>query len=69
MQTDIISPVRLQSRAYRRRTIMDKINIAVLPGDNPGREMTCYAAEILEYILQSCQLDYEIRYGEIGAEK
>lgn len=46
---------------------MDKINIAVLPGDNPGREMTCYAAEILEYILQSCQLDYEIRYGEIGA--
>ncbi len=46
---------------------MEKINIAVLPGDNPGREMTCYAAEILEYILKSCKLDYEIRYGEIGA--
>ncbi len=46
---------------------MEKINLAVLPGDNPGREMTCYAAQILEYILQSCQLEYEIRYGEIGA--
>ena len=45
---------------------MEKINLAVLPGDNPGREMTCYAAQILEYILQSCQLEYEIRYGEIG---
>lgn len=45
---------------------MEKINLAVLPGDNPGREMTYYATQILEYVLKTCQLEYEIRYGEIG---
>ena len=35
---------------------MEKINLAVLLGDNPGREMTYYATQILEYVLKTCQL-------------
>ena len=43
-----------------------KRNIAVLPGDGIGKEVTRGAVEILEAVAQRYGHDFEFQYGEIG---
>ena len=41
-------------------------NIAVLPGDGIGKEITRGAIEILEAVAQKYGHEFEFQYGEIG---
>ena len=41
-------------------------NIAVLPGDGIGKEITRGAVEILEAVAQKFGHEFEFKYGEIG---